>query len=170
MGMITYATVGRFWRHHVPAYKSGVFHPLFARFPFAEVPAAAKRIRKISERRSNNRIGNYVIESELSRVQARGRDFSIRFGVKKPGHGYNKARGDFCLVSAVYAGSNLTLFYRSIELIGGFAYDLVLIDEVCRRLGITPRFIEIWAVKGFVFALKKNSNEKLYPKLKEILK
>lgn len=45
-----------------------------------------------------------------------------------------------------------------------------MIDHVCKELEIEPKFIEIWAVKAFVFALKGNSNEKLYPKLKEVFR
>jgi hypothetical protein len=165
---IEFDSLAKWWRYYVPEYKSRSFSPFFARFPFREIPSAARRIRAISERRSTNRILNYVDTGEIERAKERGIDVSIRFGVKKPGHGYGKRRGDFCLVSAVYAKSTLVLFYRSIELIGGVAYDLVLIDEVCHRMGITPKFIEIWAVKGFIFALKGNSNEKLYPKLKKI--
>jgi hypothetical protein len=160
-------SVGQFWSHYVPSYQSGVFRPLFARIPFEGIPAAARDIRRISEKRSTNRIANYVIESETERVRGRD-DFSIRFGVQKPGHGYSGKRGDFCLVAATYSSRTLTLFYRSIELMGGFAYDLVLIDHVCREIGIEPKFVEIWAKKAFKFALKGNSNEKLYPKLREI--
>jgi hypothetical protein len=98
------------------------------------------------------------------------RDVSIRFGVAKEGHGYNGERGDFCLIGGVYGSGTLYLFYRSLELIGGFAYDLVLISEVCRQLEIEPRYIEIWATKAFVFALKGNSNEKLYPKLRGVFR
>lgn len=199
-------SIADFWRHHVPAYKSKSIRPFFARFPYEGLPAAAQHIRTISEKRSTNRIGSYVIQDEVSRVRSRlGRssggkesvlpsvrlpnresdgasdkktrarvpgDVSIRFGVRKTGTGYGgkDKRGDFCLVSAVYANRTLTLFYRSIELIGGFAYDTVLIEHVCKELGIEPKWIEIWAVKAFVFALKGNSNEKLYPKLKRIFR
>jgi hypothetical protein len=98
------------------------------------------------------------------------RDASIRFGVAKPGHGYKGERGDFCLIGGVYSFGTFTLFYRSIELIGGFGYDLVLIAHVCKELDIEPKFVEIWSPKAFVFALKGNSNEKLYPKLKEVFR
>lgn len=172
-----WSSVGAFWRHYVPTYRSGSIRPFRARMPYQGIPRAARLIRGISARRSDNRIANYVDEGELSRLRIklasstkRPRDFSIRFGVKKPGHGYSGDRGDFCLVAGVYSNRTLTLFYRSIELIGGFAYDLVLIHEICNRLGIEPKFIEIWATKAFIFALKGNSNEKLYPKLQEIFR
>lgn len=172
MGSVTpFDSVGAFWRYYVPAYRSGSFKPFHARFPYEGVPAAAKLIRRISEKRSTNRISNYIIPDELARVKARGgNDFSIRFGARKPGHGYSGGRGDFCLAAAVYSGSTLTFFYRSLELMGGFAYDTVLWTHTCDELGITPRYVEIWAVKAFIFALKGNSNEKLYPQLKKIFR
>lgn len=172
----SFKSVGEFWKYYVPTYRSGSFRPFHARIPYEGIPRAARLIRGISARRSENRISNYVDDRELARLNAKlsaakkPRDFSIRFGVRKTGHGYSGDRGDFCLVAGVYSNRTLILFYRSIELIGGFAYDLVLIHEVCNRLGIDPKFIEIWATKAFIFALKGNSNEKLYPKLKEIFR
>lgn len=172
--MFEYDSVAHFWRSLVPAYQSRSLRGLHATFPYAGVSEAAPRIRDISERRSANRIANYANPEELERVRTRlqvgARDVSIRFGVKKDGHGYSGERGDFCLVGGVYAGSTLTLFYRSIELIGGLGFDLVLIEHVCRELGITPKKVEIFAVRAFVFALKGNSNEKLFPKLRKVLK
>lgn len=170
--MFEYDSVAHFWRSLVPAYQSRSLRGLHATFPFAGVSEAAPRIISISQRRASNRIANYASKKELERVRSRlekrARDVSIRFGVRKKGHGYSGERGDFCLVGGVYSGSTLTLFYRSIELIGGFAYDLALIDHVCREIGIEPKKIEIFAVRAFVFALKGNSNEKLYPKLKGV--
>jgi hypothetical protein len=193
-------SIADFWRTHVPTYKSKSIRPFFARFPFEGLEGYAKAIRAVSAKRSDNRIRNYVDSSEMLRVRQRlhggssqfskgvrsgmsvrdgeikskkrngAKDVSIRFGVSKTGHGYSGERGDFCLVSAVYSGNTLAFFYRSIELIGGFAFDTVLVDHVCKELGIKPKFIEIWATKAFVFALKGNSNEKLYPKLKRIFR
>lgn len=208
--MSEFDSVSEFWRKHVPTYQSKSLRPFSARFPYAGIPRAAKRIAAISVRRSSNRIANYVDPKELDRVflklhgrertrrggmsesggirtskragqgEAREvlndvrarprRDASIRFGVAKPGHGYKGERGDFCLIGGVYSFGTLTLFYRSIELIGGFAYDLVLIAHLCKELGIEPKYVEIWSPKAFVFALKGNSNEKLFPKLKEIFR
>lgn len=114
---------------------------------------------------------NYVDHAELKRADAKRRskgEASIRFGVSKSGHGYKGERGDFCLVGGVIRGSNLTLFYRSLELIGGFAYDLCLIDYVSTILEIHWKDVTIISTKANVFALKGNSNEKLYPKLQKI--
>lgn len=170
--MFEYDSIGEFWRKHVPAYQSGSYRPLHIRVPFHEVHSLAQRIREISARRSDNRIMSYVMADEMERVRAKissgKRDVSIRFGAEKRGHGYARERGDFCLVGAVYHNRTLTTFYRSIELIGGFGFDLVLLDHVARELEIKPLWLEIWAVNAFVFALKGNSNEKLYPKLKGI--
>lgn len=179
-------SVADLWRFYVPAYKSQSFRPFFVRASTEGLSEFAKRIRGISAKRSGNRIGNYVNPDEIRRVRAKiqggdgsteghlarrrkARDFSIRFGVSKTGHGYSGERGDFCLVAAVYSSRTLTLFYRSIELIGGFAFDLVLIDHVIKELGVKVDFIEIWSPKAFIFALKGNSNEKLFPKLRKIL-
>jgi len=171
--MKKFDSVGQFWRNYVPAYKSKSFRPFHVGFPWN--PFIAPRIKAISERRSQNRIRNYINSDELQRAKNRlsknpGSDVSIRFGVSKSGHGYSGERGDFCLVAGVFRAGTLTLFYRSIELIGGFAFDLVLIRHIEKELDVKIKRIEIWAIKAFIFALKGNSNEKLYPKLRRILK
>ncbi len=209
-----FSSVGGFWRHYVRSYESKSYPDFFVRFPCNEsFRITAKRIRAISERRSTNRISNYIPFEEINRVRKRlgrselsktifirsdhvgsrksrkidvteretfseasrirpksARDVSIRFGVSKPGHGYGKERGDFCLVSAVLVGRKITFFYRSIELIGGIAFDLVLIAELEKLLEIEFTEVNLWAKKAFVFALKGNSNQKLYPKLREIMR
>lgn len=170
--MKKFNSVGQFWRHYVPAYKSKSFRPFHVEFPWNGL--LVSRIKAISERRSQNRVANYINPEELKRARnrienKRGGDVCIRFGVAKTGHGYSGERGDFCLVAGVYRAGTLTLFYRSIELIGGFAFDLVLIRHIEKELGVKIKHVEIWAVKAFIFALKGNSNEKLYPKLKAIL-
>lgn len=196
-----YNGVNHFWSSYVSSYESKVFKDLFVRFPWDEGSRRiANQIRKLSERRSTNRIGSYIDPTEIERVRLRlgnaneirisksripkrnessneegirtkhARDVSIRFGVRKTGHGYGKERGDFCLVSAVLIGKKITFFYRSIELIGGIAFDLVLIEELEKLLGIQFTQVDIWAKKAFVFALKGNSNQKLYPKLREIMR
>lgn len=223
-----FSSVAGFWRHYVPTYKSGSYSDFFVRMPWTEqARSVARSIRKISERRSTNRITSYVDPAEIERVRNRlgrtvidrnvsktasrgirisekndekilrnstgsryldarasgfkttgsgsirkkhARDVSIRFGVRKLGHGYGKERGDFCLVSAVLVGRKITFFYRSIELIGGFAFDLVLIEELERLLEVEFTEINIWAKKAFIFALKGNSNQKLFPKLQEIMR
>lgn len=158
-----------FWNRLVPEYKSavlgaGVYHLIWD-------PKYAMAIRKISPRRTDNRIAGYLDSPEMERAYKKWlskRECSIRFGAEKRGHGYSGERGDFCLVGGVVRGSNLSLFYRSLELIGGFAYDLTLIHEIGRRFALPFGTVSIYTTKAFIFALKGNSNEKLYPKLKEI--
>lgn len=133
----------------------------------------AERIEHISEKRSQNRINTYLIREEITRVKNRlqdtGKDCSIRFGVEKKGKGLRGERGDFCLIAGVVEGRHLTLYYRSLELIGGFAYDLCLIKELGVRLGIDWKTVKIIALHARVFAVKGNSNQKLYPKLMKVL-
>jgi hypothetical protein len=133
-------------------------------------PKYAEAIGKISSTRAFNRFRNYVDHAELTRVSEKLRskgEASIRFGVSKSGHGYNGERGDFCLVGGVIRGKNLTLFYRSLELIGGFAYDLTMIRGI-QNTYFEFKTVTIMATKANIFALKGNSNEKLFPKLREI--
>lgn len=158
-----------FWNLLVPEYKSvargaGVYHLIWE-------PRYAEEIRKISLKRYQNRVSGYLDSQEmvraLEKLDSKG-ECSIRFGAKKQGHGYSGERGDFCLVGGVVRGKSLSLFYRALELIGGFAYDLTLIDHIEKDLHTRFKTVTIYTTKAFVFALKGNSNEKLYPKLKEI--
>lgn len=163
------------WDRLVPTYKSRVFQPLQLKITHTEdLEPMATAIAEISERRGNNRINNYMIPGERDRVRSKiasGKDsVSIRFGHEKKGHGYHGERGDFCLVAGTYAKGDLTLFYRSLELIGGLAYDLVLINHLRRDYGLTLRTLKIWAIRSHTFALRGNSNEALYPKLRAILR
>lgn len=158
------------WKILVPEYKSAQYSPLILQINQWDDRYAID-IENISEKRSTNRWQNYCDPKELKRVEQRlaaDKPSSIRFGVKKEGHGYHGERGDFCLVGGSIDGNNLTLMYRSLELIGGFAYDLTLI----RRLGMTFdrdwKRLRILADRAHIFALKGNSNEKLFPKLRKI--
>lgn len=158
------------WKILVPEYRSVRYSPLVVKVNCWE-SKYAESIAEISRRRSENRINNYFIPEEIERVKDRLRrsdKSSVRFGAKKEGHGYHGERGDFCLVGAAIDGRKITVMYRSLELIGGFAYDLVLINQLGRQLGIEWRSLQILAASAHVFALKGNSNEKLYPKLKRI--
>lgn len=161
------------WNTLVPEYRSRVYPGLICKMKWD--PEYAELIKEISKKRAGNRITNYISASENVRVVeklATKGEASIRFGVSKSGHGYSGERGDFCLVGGVIRGKDLTVFYRSLELIGGFAYDLCLFRHLEQVLGMGSgwRFVTIMATKANVFALKGNSNEKLFPKLKEIFK
>jgi hypothetical protein len=159
------------WNALVPAYESKSYPMLIAKMEWN--PLYAAEIELISDRRSANRFANYVDFSELRRAKKKWTtkgEASMRFGVSKTGHGYNGERGDFCLVGGVIRGRDLMLFYRSLELIGGFAYDLTLIRSWEVNFQISLRTVTIIATKANVFALKGNSNEKLFPKLQEIFR
>jgi hypothetical protein len=161
-------TIPENWFALVPSYSSRVYPGLICKLEWN--PSYADRIAAISDRRATNRITNYVDPEELQRAaekRERKGEASIRFGVSKSGHGYSGERGDFCLVGGVIRGKNLTVFYRSLELIGGFAYDLCLFRYIETDF-FDFKTVTIMATKANVFALKGNSNEKLYPKLVEI--
>lgn len=131
----------------------------------------AQLVTGISIKRSNNRIKNYVIEDELERVEDRvreGKDFSLRFGVEKRGSGNFGMRGDFCLLGASYSKKVLTLHYRSLELFGGLVYDQAILGYVISWLGIEVKKIVCMCSSCHTFALKKNSNEKLWEQLQQI--
>lgn len=172
--------VAQAWKIMVPEYRSAVYSPLVVQIKHWE-QEYVEDIFAISEKRSRNRIENYIIPEEIDRVSKRldsSRDASIRFGSKKEGHGYHGERGDFCLVGgSISAGqrrvggiarAHLTLMYRSLELIGGFAYDLVLVSRLGDLLGLEWKSLTILAARAHVFALKGNSNEKLFPKLQKV--
>lgn len=162
--------VAQAWKIMVPEYKSTVYSPLVVQIQKWE-PRYAFAISRISEKRTKSRRENYLIPEELERVKRRlgtHEDCSIRFGNKKEGHGYHGERGDFCLVGAAIEGRKLTVMYRSLELIGGFAYDLTLIQTLGVLLGIEWKSLQILAARAHVFALKKNSNEVLFPQLQKV--
>lgn len=167
--------IPKFWNENVPRYESKSLGFMIVKLVWN--PIYAMEIEKISQKRAANRYANYVDPKETERVNKRyhaksgGNETSIRFGVKKEGHGYHgKERGDFCLVGGVVKPGKLLVFYRSLELIGGFAYDLTLFRQLELDLAIRLREVVIIASHAQVFALKGNSNEKLFPKLQSILK
>lgn len=157
------------WTSLVPVYKSRNYGPTM--FAVDWDRTIAKKIEAISPKRSFNRRSNYVIPSETARVSQKLKskhEVSIRFGHEKKGHGYSGERGDFCLIAGVVTKRELVVYYRSLELIGGLAFDLVLLRYLEMELGCNWRTITFVTQKAFVFALKRNSNEGLYPKLRGI--
>jgi hypothetical protein len=168
-GAYVATTIPGFWNYLVPEYKSKVVGSLVVNLQWD--PKYGERIQEISPKRAGNRVRGYLDSQEMGRVSAKlksKREASIRFGAEKTGHGYSGERGDFCLVGGVVRGGDLSLFYRSLELIGGFAYDLTLINTLEHVLERHFKSVRIYATKAFVFALKGNSNEKLFPKLQKI--
>lgn len=155
----------------VPRYESRSFSQLSIRVD-RWTDRYAEKIWNISARRAQNRIANYILPEDLERVAERLESTdsaSIRFGREKKGRGYHGKRGDFCLIGAAIERRNLTLFYRSLELIGGLGYDLCIIQHLSKELGIEWKSITIHAAHANVFALKGNSNESFYPKLRKVL-
>lgn len=167
--------VAQAWKIMVPEYRSAVYSPIVIQIQKWE-DKYALAIAAISEKRASNRCSNYFIPEEIERVTARvrkGADSSIRFGQRKDGHGYHGERGDFCLVGGSISdirGSSgkLSLFYRSLELIGGFGYDLVLVQRLGEQLGLEWKSLTILSARAHIFALKGNSNQALFPKLQEV--
>ena len=143
----------------VPTYKGGGWRNFHATWKWDK--RDANFMWTVSRKRCANRIASYVDDAELERSRE-----SIRFGVSKTGHGYRGQRGDFCLVAGVFVKSHLTLFYRRLELLGGLHFDLAVIDAVEEVKGPIKR-VSIMAVEAKIFALRGNSNEKLYAKLQK---
>lgn len=162
-------SIADLWTTLVPTYQSKNYGP--AMFSVYWDPDVAVRIGKINPKRLVSRFAAYIIEGELERVHAKLFDkgaASIRFGNLKPGLGYSGKRGDFCLVGGALTRKHATVYYRSLELIGGFAYDLALLAVIEGRLGCRWKTITFVTARAFSFGLKGNSNEKLYPKLAKI--
>lgn len=157
------------WFSLVPSYQSRTYGGLILKMSWDRKYAVS--IQQVSEKRARNRFANYIDPKEVARARSKLNtkgEASLRFGVAKPGHGYKGERGDFCLVGGVVRGRDLTVFYRSLELIGGFAYDLCLFRELEDLIDVPWKTVSIMASRANVFALKGNSNQKLYPKLVEI--
>jgi hypothetical protein len=152
-------TLPQVWRWLVPQYKSVSYRNLV--FTFAWDDRWADMMYEISEKRCLKRIESYVIPGEFKRSKG-----SIRFGVKKEGHGYHKERGDFCLIGGALKDGKLHIFYRNVELIGGVHYDLAIINEIEKAMG-RIKTVTVMAASANAFCLKGNSNEKLYKQLME---
>lgn len=164
-----YKDISEIHRRMVGGYVSKRFkHHVFS---FGWNPELASAVTSINPDRAKKRVLSYVDNSELDRVKPRvdaGKDFSIRFGVAKTGTGNFGDRGDFCLLGAAYSKKILTLHYRSLELFGGLVYDQAILNWVISYLEIEVRNIVVMATSCHSFALRGNSNEKLYSKLQLI--
>jgi hypothetical protein len=166
-------TIADVWNEAVPSFTCAGYTPFMADLkPWDNL--VGERIAAISPSRARKRWNTYVSENELERVQARlekSPKVSIRFGVSKTGQGFKGARGDFCLVGGAIVRRHLTLFYRSLELVGGLGYDLTLISTLSDRLEIPFSRVTIYAVSAFVFAPQCNvshTKEKLFNQLQDI--
>ena len=141
-------------------------------FSFGWDEDLARRVL-INPKRAAKRVASYVDYADMERPSTRaanGKDFSLRFGVEKTGSGNFGERGDFCLLGASYTtrGKTLTLHYRSLELFGGLVYDQAILLEVIGTLGLEVKRVVVMCGSCHSFALKGNSNEKLFEKLQAI--
>lgn len=164
-------SIADLWTTLVPKYQSINYGPLT--FSVIWDPGVGAKIGKINPKRLLNRFAAYIIEGELERCRTKlfdQRHAAIRFGNLKPGFGYKGKRGDFCLIGGALNKTHATVYYRSLELIGGFSYDLALLAVIEGRLGCNWKSVTFVTANAFTFALKGNSNEKLYPKLVKIFK
>jgi len=167
--MILYDSIQQVHEEMIGGYISKRFkHHTFA---YSWKESLARLVTGINPDRAEKRIASYVIPEEFERVAGRvagGKDFSIRFGLEKTGKGNFGERGDFCLLGAAYSKKVLTLHYRSLELFGGLVYDQAIILHVAEQLGIEVKTVVVMATSCHSFALKGNSNQKLFEKLQVI--
>lgn len=164
-----YESLQDLYQSNVPTYKSAKYKEFCGSYGWD--PGLARKIWSISPRRGRNRVTSYIIPSELERVRRKlsgKKEASIRFGHEKKGHGIKGERGDFCLVGGRITRSQLTLFYRSLELIGGLHYDQCIILALEKLFKINFKTIKIFTDSAHVFALKGNSNEKLFIQLRKL--
>jgi hypothetical protein len=173
-GMIcerTYATLPEAYSALVPSFKSHFYAPLYFRIRKWE-SKYAQEILQISPGRADDRWCNYVSCQEIDRVREFHpydlmRGVTFRFGIKKEGRG-NTGRRDFCLLAAVIRNRDLTVLYRSCELTGGLAFDLVLFDWLGEELGVSWKQLTVFSYYSNVHAVAGGSNQKLYGQLKEL--
>jgi hypothetical protein len=162
-----------FFNTLVPDYVGRTYRPLVARIRPWDGPAFAQPLAELSLTRANKRLAGYINMDEVARVglKLQSKDnASIRFGVEKSGHGYLGERGDFCLVGGAIRDRGLTVFYRRLELIGGWTFDVVLIDHLAHLLHTEWKWVQIMAVQADVYALRDGSGEKerLFQRVQEI--
>lgn len=173
---MSFEDIADFFEHVTPSYLPR--RPSQMHFEYGWRSDLVNVVRRISEKRAEKRVQSYIIPSEIERARGVTKrvgfrpskdGLSPRFGFHKSGRGGRAGveRADFCLIAGSYAKRRLTLFYRSLELIGGLHYDQCIIDHVQRELAIKLETVEVFAVQASVFARKGNSNEALHHKLKE---
>lgn len=158
-------SLGLLFRHYVPEYHYKRYKPFIASFDWDS--AIADEMQRISQRRVYNRLSSYIIPGEFERSSkfTAGRGCrAFRFGYQKGGNGLHGTRGDFCLVGGAYEKKKLTVFYRSLDLIGGLHYDTAIFAAIEKVVG-PVRVVTIMAVSAEINAMRGNSNEKLYAKL-----
>lgn len=151
-----FASLTDLWLHYVPEYRSKSYRPFIASFLWD--PSIAAGIRRLSDTRCDKRIAAYIIPGELERSSRESR--AIRFGHYKSGHNgiHTKERADFCLIGGAYDKGTLTVFYRSLELVGGLPFDTAIYRYVEKKLGRVKKVV-IMSASAHVLALKRNNND-----------
>lgn len=154
-----YISIGDLFLTLAPSYASRSWKPFYVTFPYD--PSTANFLRKLNPTRFDKRRREYVDPKEIERSKG-----TFRFGVKKSGRGFQKERGDFCLIGGHLDGKHLHLFYRRIEIVGGLHFDLSVIEAVRKKFEI--RRVTIFATHAFQFGVKGRlslSKERLYKSL-----
>lgn len=159
-------TLAHLWLHYVPEYKSKSYRPFIASFKWDL--RQAKQICALRPSRGEKRIAAYVIPGELERNHRASR--AIRFGHKKAGHNgiHTQERADFCLVGGAFDKGHLTVFYRSLELVGGLPFDVAIYAHVEEALGQIKR-VTIMSPQAHVLALRRDNND-TYERVSEYMR
>lgn len=158
-----FETIGEAWMTLVPTFKDHKYRPLFIRINNWQ-SGVVSEISNLSPSRTRKRWDTYITQIEIDRVRrfhpyAQQRGVSFRFGgVEKTGKGIAEKR-DFCLMSAVIRKRHLTIMYRSLELTGGFAFDLPVFSGLGVALGVSWESLTIFAFNANVHSVHDTENK-----------
>lgn len=158
----TFTGQADFFHQLVPEYIGRTYRPFVATIRPWD-PAYCDTMQALYPERAGKRIAGYLIPEELDRVRRKlttKDNASIRFGLSKSGNGYRGERGDFCLIGGSVRDSHLAVFYRRLELIGGFCFDMCVLNQLAKELGLTWKSVQVFAVQADVFASRAGSGEK----------
>lgn len=170
---VDFAGLAAFFNTLVPDYVGRTYRPLVARIKPWDADVFGNQLAALSTTRAVKRIDGYLDLQEIERVKHKlttKDNASIRFGVAKTGHGYLGERGDFCLIGGAIRDCALTVFYRRLELIGGWTFDVVLLERLSQLLEMKFKSVQVMAVQADVYALRDGSGEKerLFQRVQEI--
>ncbi len=150
-------TLASQWLGLVQQYKGKSWRPFRLEFDWNQ--DIIDFIKEHNPTRCQRRLDKYVIPGEIERANC-----SLRFGHVKTGYGLRGEVKDFCLLAGVIEKKRLTVFYRRLELISGFHYDLAVYDRV-RELKGPIKSVTVIAIQADIYAAEGNSNQKLFPLL-----
>jgi hypothetical protein len=172
------AGLALFFNTFCPVYVGMTYRPLVAKIKW-DGPKYSELIRALSPTAAEKRALAYLHPEEIERVATKlttKDNASIRFGFSKSGKGYKGERGDFCLIGGAIRDGHLTVFYRRLELVNGWAYDVVMLEDLHRQLrrtntmgfGETWKTVQIMAVQADIYVVQRTSAEEQYEALKGI--